>query len=718
MKSTVPRSKIVAKIVLFMVFLVAPRDIANGDQGDNLLIGHPRPSYDNVKDIDAMAAALRKSLAERSSYSFSRGWWNWDRLRCRYVDGGRKSENELKILAAVFRGLILDWHAKLEAKGEGDLLYIFFTTVSGDKRERVLDVDSRTLLRDVHGGGYHGSWGSAARMRIYQELAASGVLTEQEQARFKRIVYQSLEPRFIDFKAKTQSANNHSFGNAGGVALAVKLFPDAPQAPQARAWLDRIWNHLAEFGDWKEWNYYPYGPIFLHGMLDVAEATDRIDSDRKLIKSVGHRCLGFVHGGGVRGNPNSGVRMRKTYSQVYADPWNFGYYDVEQSARDGQFWYRLAQHYKDSEYLWAAEQVTLGGCPPNGKVPAAYQAAYQRRFAWFIERGIEPQMPTGRASVGLLSATNHKIHERIYLRPGQVAGNPIAAFFLYDKKDQHLDNVSGHLYEYSAKGAKLLNSSGKYNNVYSDKNLRGGGSGEESLDLLLVMHKRHKFPLHPDRQGDERDYMRRGSIRSLPELSRAENNDAGDSFGQFAFEDYYGPGSRWIRRAVLTHDGYLVVADEYVGGKPLGDDYVVGPVWHLAIPENEQTDDTRNLAMQDTNWFDGPAFAQAWWQKDKMHLLLYIHQDGVMNFGKVRQRHSQDSDPNITCFGWRPIQHGETERFLSVLVPHTQDENSRSLAATIKTQVTKSGNSTAQIDGTSISIDASGVWNVLRQENE
>lgn len=345
-------------------------------RADDPLKGHPRPSYDNVEDIGAMAAALRQSLANRDTYSFSRGWWAWDRLRCRYVDGGRQHENELKILAAAFRGLILDWHAKLEAKGEGDLLYLFFTTVSGDKRERVLDIENRILKRDVHGGGYHGSWGGAARMRIYQELAEQGVLTESEKTRFKRIVHQSLERRFIDFTAKTQTANNHSFGNGGGVALALKLFPDVPQATQARAWLDRIWKHLADYGDWKEWNYYPYGPIFLHGMLDIAEATGRIESDRALINVVGQRCLSFLHGGGVRGNPNSGARMRNAFEQVYADPWNVGYYDVEQSARDGHFWYRLAQHYRDSEYLWAAEQVALGGRPADGKVPAAYQNAY------------------------------------------------------------------------------------------------------------------------------------------------------------------------------------------------------------------------------------------------------------------------------------------------------------------------------------------------------
>lgn len=694
---------------------------ANSAAGEDLTAGHPRPSYADVTDIDAMAAALRESLAERDGYSFSRGWWTWDRLRCRFVDGGRKSENELKILAAAFRGLILDWHAKLEAKDEGDLLYIFFTTVSGDKRERVLDIDQRTLSRDIHGGGYHGSWGGAARVRIYEELAARGVLTDEEKTRFKKIVHQSLERRFIDFKSKAQTANNHSFGNAGGIALALKLFPEAPQAEEARAWLDRIWKHLADFGDWKEWNYYPYGPIFLHGMLDVAEATGRIGSDRELINSIGQRCLGFLHGGGVRGNPNSGVRMRKSYEQVYADPWNVGYYDVEQSARDGHFWYRLAQHYEDPEYLWAAEQVALGGRPADAKVPPDYEAAYQQRFAWFVERGIEPPVPEGRASVGLLSATRQKVHERIYLRPGRATGDPVAAFFLYDQKDEHLDNVSGHLYEYSARGAKLLHCSGKYNNVYDGNNLRGGGAGEESLDLLLVTHNRHEFPLHPDRKGDERDFMRRGSIRNLPELTLAENNDAGDSFGQFAFDNYYGPGSRWIRRAVLTREGYLVVADEFVGGKALGEDYQAGPVWHLAIDEaaQKQIGDSPAPAMQGKNWFHSPAFAHAWWQKEEIRILLLVHNDGNLEFGTIRQRNSQDTDPNLTCFASRPIKAGKTERFLSVLMPYAKSPGTaRTPIVPITTRVSDAGSCNVRIHGAVIRIQADGSWSVEREEEE
>ena len=199
-----------------------------------LASGHPRASYTDVPDIQAMANALRKELSQRERYSFSRGWWIWDRLRARYVDNGRRNRKELLLLQAVFRALILDWHARLESIGEEDLMFIYFvTTAPGSKTERKLP-DGAILKRDYHGGGYHGGWGGAARMRIYEELVREKMLTADEQERFRRIVHQSMSSRFLDFKKGAQTANNHSFGNAGGIAMALKLFPEVPQAKEAR----------------------------------------------------------------------------------------------------------------------------------------------------------------------------------------------------------------------------------------------------------------------------------------------------------------------------------------------------------------------------------------------------------------------------------------------------------------------------------------------------
>ena len=673
------------------------------DEERVLAAGHPRPSYEGVEDIDAMAAALRKHLAGQGRQSFSRGWWRWDRLRARYVDGGRVAANELKILHAAFRALIFDWHDKLVSRGEGDLFYIFFvTTAPGDKKRRTLG--DRVLIRDLHGGGYHGGWGGAPRMRIFEELAARGLLTAEGQGHFQHIVYQSISPRFLDFKRGSQNADNHSYGNGGGIALALKRFPDAPQAEEARAWLDRIWDgSLADFGDWQEWTYYPYGPIFLHGMLDIAEATGKIDTERDLINTVGQRVLKFVHGSGVRGNPNSGARVGKNRSALYANPWNVGYYDIEQSPRDGHFWYRMAQHYEDPEYLWAAEQIILGGRPPSGEVPPEYQAAYHERFAWLVKRGIRPRRPEGKASVGLLSPEKHKIPERLYLSSGRAAGEPFAAYFLHDKKSGHLDNVAGQLFEYSFDGAKLLHTSGKYNNTG-----KGGATGEESLDSLLVIRRVHPFPQHPDGDGNERDFRRRGPSALDPASLKAENNETGDSFGQFSFDHYYGKGSRWVRRTVLTEEGYLIVADEYRGGEVLGNEFAAGPVWHLGVDETTP-------GPREQNWFDAPAIDHAWWQSEQKRVLLYFHDDRELKFGSLEQSHSQDVDPNRTTFAYRPIGSGRAERFLSVFVPHAAATPPEQLAAAVTTRISAGGDCAASIGHLTATIRPDGSWGIERK---
>ena len=675
---------------------------------ENILSGHPRESYSDVKNIDKMEAALRDSLASIERHSFSRGWWVWDRLRCRYVDGGRKDSSALRVLRAVFRGLLLDRHKKLEEKGEGDLLYIFYTSLTGDRKESTLNVNGRKVFRDVHGGGYHGGWGGAARMRIYEELSSQKMLSAEEEVRFEKIVKQSLEPRFIDFKKKAQSANNHSFGNAGGIALALDLFPDAPQADEARAWIDRIWKHLSEFGDWTEWNYYPYGPIFLHGLIDIAEVTGRIDTEKELINAVGNRCLGFIHGGGVRGNPNCGSVVRDDLELVYKDPWNYGYYDVETSARDGHFWYRLAKHYKNPYYLWAAEQVSLGGRPLNGKVSKEYDSAYERRFAWFIERDIKPKIPEGGAKIGLLSSLKNKIPERLYLNRDRKAGSAFAAFFLYPEKDEHLDNVSGHLYEYSVSGSKYLHTSGKYNNVYSGKDLRGGGTGEESLDLLLVMHNRHQFPLHPDRKGDDRDFMRRGSIKHDDAFVIAENNKFGDSYGRFAFDNYYGEGSRWERRVVLTREGFFIVLDRYRGGEILREDYLAGPVWHVGF------DEAVKEGGQSKNWFDFPPLDNAWWKKKKSRALLISHPHSKAKYGLIKQKNSQDTSPNVTLYSYRPVSSLQDEYFLNLFIPYDLPVDSSSILKQTKTHLDSMGNAKIDLGHAGIEILIDESWSVVR----
>ena len=131
---------------IFFILILLISSVIHAADKDSLLSGHPRESYRGVKNIEEMEEALRKSMGASEKHSFSRGWWVWDRLRCRYVDGDRKDKGALKVLRAVFRGLILDKHQRLKEKGEGDLLYLFYTTLTGDRKESTLNVEGRKAI--------------------------------------------------------------------------------------------------------------------------------------------------------------------------------------------------------------------------------------------------------------------------------------------------------------------------------------------------------------------------------------------------------------------------------------------------------------------------------------------------------------------------------------------------------------------------------------------
>ena len=445
-----------------------------------LPVVHPLPSYTGYPDadVDVMAGAVRASRPR-----MHRGGWEWDRLLSRYVDGGRRERGALKILHAYFLS-ILDRHREAVEAGEGDRFNLF---------------------------PGHGAWGSGGRMRIYEELVRQQLLTVQERARFRKIVDQSLELGF-DYANIERGANNRPYGMNGGPAIALRLFPDMPNAARHGRWLGAPWRELAEYGDTTETNHYPYGPLFLHGLLDMAEGMGKLETERDLLHALARRYLEPVHGGGVRGNPNSGARVIRDRARTYADPWNAEYYSGAEGVSDAHAWYRLARHFEDPELLWASEQVGLGGRPPPGhETPAAYLEAYRRRYAWFIERGIEPRVPSGRSGIGRYSPLKHRVPERLYVCPGRDSGKPFVSFYVYDRNNNYMhccDDAGGRLYEYCVDGAKLLHSSGKYNNRFL---------GQVAYDMLSVLPPDMDFPVTADGKmgGESADTWKMASL-SLP----------------------------------------------------------------------------------------------------------------------------------------------------------------------------------------------------------
>ena len=129
----------------------------------------------------------------------------------------------------------------------------------------------KVFEHDVHGG-----WGSHARMLIYEELVKQEVLNRKEQTLFEKIVIQSLSPNFLDFNRLERGANNRPYKNTGGIASAIRIFPQMPRVKELTLWIDRQWRELAEHGDIFEVNHFPYGGLHLSGIFDIAAETGTI----------------------------------------------------------------------------------------------------------------------------------------------------------------------------------------------------------------------------------------------------------------------------------------------------------------------------------------------------------------------------------------------------------------------------------------------------------
>ncbi len=427
----------------------------------NLASGHPRPSYAEYVDreIRELAAAVRQSQPQ-----MYRGGWEWDRLLSRYVDGGRKQENEVKIIRAYFLSMLDRYDAAIKA-GNGETFTLFQN---------------------------HRSWGSGGRMRIYAELVRQKAITSEQQGKFRKIVIQSLKTDFPDYSKIERGVNNRPYGINAGPALAVQMFPGEPNAIRHNRWLEALWRELTEYGDTTETNYYPYGPLFLHGLLDMAEGMGKLETERKFIYTLARRYLDYVHGGGVRGNPNSSANVIHDRTRAYNDPWNSEYYAGAERVNDGHVWYRFAKHFKDPEFLWASEQAVLGGRPPRGaKASPAYIKAYNDRYFWFVDRGIEPKVPAGGSKIGYYSPLKYKVPERLYLCPGRESGKPFVSYYIYDRNNNYMhycDDADGRLYEYCVDGAKFLHTSGKYTSGR-------GGVADTAYDMLAVLPPDTIFPV-------------------------------------------------------------------------------------------------------------------------------------------------------------------------------------------------------------------------------
>lgn len=191
----------------------------------------------------------------------------------------------------------------------------------------------------------------------------------------------------------------------------------------------------------------------------------------------------------------------------------------------------------------------------------------------------------------------------------------------------------------------------------------------------------------------------------------------GDSFGEFAFRDFYTADTRLTRRTLLTREGILLVRDDIdVGASAHG--MLGGPVWQL--PANPR----RGL-----NWFSAPA---AWPENTgaRPHVLVYF--EGPQGAGPGLRRYGVQHLPfgapyphglgggrvragdSYAVHAHAPLRAGRVERFLTVLMPLRNETAVADFARAIVATTDDEGRSQVTVAGVKIQLDSTGAWTVSR----
>ena len=110
-----------------------------------------------------------------------------------------------------------------------------------------------------------------------------------------------------------------------------------------------------------------------------------------------------------------------------------------------------------------------------------------------------------------------------------------------------------------------------------------------------------------------------------------------------------------------------------------------GPVWHVGF------DEPIKEGSQTESWFDFPPLDNAWWKKKKSRALLIAHPHPKAKYGRVKQRNSQDTSPNVTVYSYRPISATNDEYFLNVFIPYDLPVDTTSIVKKTKTHLDSMG---------------------------
>jgi len=270
-------------------------------------------------------------------------------------------------------------------------------------------------------------------------LAAYGGLAKE--ATIDPLTIQGIEDFSKRVAIRQLGTDNQALSRQVGVAAALRLFPDSPEAPKWKAYLDDGWADLYSLQDLDE-NATGYCAIGLRAAITLARASNRLDK----LKTPKFRSV-FE-------------RYRDLLSPAGSLPeWGDNYFSPDINADWLFVFENAARIFDDPTFLTAAWKLFWRGAGDPPSFCRADTEAFGRfggpNIAWIRALGPAPFAPEPIPAASLVTrrrTPRGEVPDKMVIAPDRLPGSPFVLFDLYcDGFHAHQNRLGAILY-YEAGG--------------------------------------------------------------------------------------------------------------------------------------------------------------------------------------------------------------------------------------------------------------------------
>ena len=85
-----------------------------------------------------------------------------------------------------------------------------------------------------------------------------------------------------------------------------------------------------------------------------------------------------------------------------------------------------------------------------------------------------------------------------------------------------------------------------------------------------------------------------------------------------------------------------------------------------------------------------------------------------MKYGRIKQRNSQDTSPNVTAYSYRPVEALKNEYFLTIFVPYDLPFDKSLILENTESNITNDGVAEVNLKYKNIKVSLGDSWSVSR----